>query len=83
MEMLSIALVYNAYFCESKKEPESIEILEKWCGEKFPVNRLTGTPYVFNREKGYVLCNYGLNEKKDDIENEYDNDGIFFKFSTK
>ena len=79
MEIVAISLAYNSYYCENKKVPESIEELEKWFGEKLPVNRLTGKPYVFNSEKGYVLYNLGLDGKKYDG-GKNDNDDISFKF---
>lgn len=82
MEIVAIALAYNAYYCENNKEPANIEELEKWFGEKLPVNRFTGKPYSFNTENGYVLYNYGADNKKDE-KNDYNNNDIFFKFSAK
>jgi hypothetical protein len=82
MEIVAIALAYNAYYCENNKEPANIEELEKWFGEKLPLNRFTGKPYSFNTENGYVLYNYGADNKKDE-KNDYNNNDIFFKFSAK
>ncbi len=82
MEIVAIALAYNAYYCENNKEPANIEELEKWFGEKLPLNRFTGKPYSFNTENGYVLYNYGSDNKKDE-KNGYDNNDISFKFSAK
>ena len=82
MEIVAISLAYNAYYCENNKEPANIEELENWFGEKLPINRFTGKPYVFNTEKGYVLYNYGTDNKKDDLD-DYRKDDIFFKFITK
>ena len=82
MEMVAIALAYNAYYCENNKEPANMEELENWFGEKMPVNRFTDKPYVLNSEKGYALYNYGIEDKKDDEKNEMKSD-FFFKFSAK
>ncbi|MBQ3644500.1 MAG: hypothetical protein II961_07885 [Candidatus Riflebacteria bacterium] len=82
MEMVAISLAYNAFYCENQKEPSSVEELEKWFGEKLPLNRFTGKPYSFNTENGYVLYNYGSDNKKDE-KNGYDNNDISFKFSAK
>ncbi len=79
MEIVAIALAYNAFYCENNKEPANIEELEKWFGEKLPVNRFDGKPYEFYKEKGYVIYNYGINQKKDN--EKYDNDDIYFSFS--
>ena len=87
MEIVAIALAYNAYYCENGKEPESIEILEKWFGEKLPVNRFTGSPYSLRAEKDYVIYNFGIDNKKDDNDTKTKTYGqigpqkdIFFKF---
>jgi hypothetical protein len=85
MEIAAIALAYNAYYCENGQEPESIETLEKWFGEKLPVNRFTGNPYTLRAEKDYVIYNYGNDNKKDeDNTKSYGQMGpqkdIFFKF---
>lgn len=85
MEIAAIALAYNAYYCENGKEPESIETLEKWFGEKLPVNRFTGNPYTLRAEKDYVIYNFGIDNKKDeDNTKSYGKMGpqkdIFFKF---
>ena len=83
MEIVAIALAYNAYYCENNKEPANIEELEKWFGEKLPINRFTGKPYSFNTENGYVLYNYGIDNKKDEMDANNKKDDIFFKFSAK
>ena len=85
MEIAAIALAYNAYFCEMNKEPQTIDELESWFGTKLPINRFTGKPYIFNSEKGYIIYNYGSDNKKDDKNDQYKigKQDIFFKFSAK
>ena len=82
MEMVAIALAYNAFYCENNKEPANMEELENWFGRKMPVNRFTGKPYVLYSEKGYALYNYGIEDQKDDEKNEMKSD-FFFKFLAK
>ena len=55
MEFASIALLINSYYCENNKLPETIEELEKWFGQKLPVNRFDNTPYVIDTKGKHML----------------------------
>ena len=79
MELTAIALAINAYFCENKKCPESMEELSKWFGCELPKNRFTNEVYKLDFGSKHVIYNNGVDGKADLA---YDStDDLYFDFS--
>ena len=79
LELTAIALAINAFYCENKKLPESMEELSKWFGRELPKNRFTNEPYKLDFNSKHVIYNNGI-DGKSDLSNEYTDD-LYFDFT--
>ena len=76
MEFAAIALLINSYYCENNKLPETIAELEKWFGQKLPVNRYNYEPYVIDTKGKHLLIFMNV-----DGSNESNDSRLYFDFS--